>query len=102
MESTSTLADTLAEAELSLSEVHTMKSARTLSTDSLALTPLSESSDEIMFGSLDRDGGSRKRPFEDESEEEHLRLSLPGPFTASISSINNFSAHPYLKLLCAS
>jgi meiosis-specific transcription factor NDT80 len=102
MESTSTLADALTEAELNLSEVHTVKSSRTLSTDSSALTPLSEDSDEIMFGSLDRDSGSRKRPFEDEAEEEQLRFSLSGPFTDSISSINNFSTHPYSKLLCAS
>ncbi|KIW32863.1 uncharacterized protein PV07_04377 [Cladophialophora immunda] len=100
--SSSTLAGTPTEVEVSLCDSRTAKSSCTVSSDRSALTPLSEGSDDIMFSSLDREGTGRKRPFEDDGEGEHMRFPLPGPFTDSMTSLVDFSATPYSKLLCAS
>ncbi|KAJ9606962.1 hypothetical protein H2200_008973 [Cladophialophora chaetospira] len=97
--SSSTIAETTTDIEPNLSESRTAKSS---SSDRSALTPLSEASDDVLFSSLDRDTFSRKRPFEDDDEGDHMRFALTGPFTDSISSLADFSALHYSKLVCAS
>lgn len=101
MASSSTLTGTATDAEPSLSDGLTTKSSCTLPSDRSALTPLSEDSEDMMF-SLDRSTESRKRPFEDDVDDVHLRFPLSGPFTDSMPPIGDFSAVPYSKLLCAS
>jgi len=102
MASSRTPAETSTDPEVRFSDSHTTKSSCTLSSDRSALTPLSDGSDDIMFSSLDRDNNSRKRMFEDDDRGEHLRFPLAGPFTDNVSSLHDFSAIPYSKLLCAS
>lgn len=94
------LTDAGTDTELSLSDSRTTKSSCTMSSDRSALTPLSEDSDECMFSSLDR--GDRKRVFDDEEEDEHMRFPLPAPFTDSLAPFTSVSAMPYSKLVCAS
>ncbi|KEF59828.1 uncharacterized protein A1O9_04676 [Exophiala aquamarina CBS 119918] len=95
-----TLAGTPTEAELSLSDSQTVKSSCTFSTEQSVMTPLSEASDEALFN-LDHHTESRKRPYEDEDEEDQLRFHHNAPFTDSISTLADLSATPWSKLLCA-
>ena len=99
--SPSTLNGTPTEAEINISGPHTVKSPCTLSPNPSAMTPLSEGSEEILF-SFDLNTVNRKRQYEDEGEEEHLRFHPPGPFSESISCLADFSAISCSKLLCAS
>jgi len=96
----STLAGTPTEAELSLSDSQTAKSSCTFSTEQSVLTPLSEASDEALFN-LDHRLGSRKRPYEDEGEEDPLRFHHSAPFTDGGSTLTDLSATPWSKVLCA-
>ena len=102
MVSANILVDTTPDAEPSLSLCRTARSSGTLSSETSAFTPLSDSSDDILFSSLDRDNASRKRSFDNNEDGEHLRFPLAGPFAENISSLANFSAIPSSKLLCAS
>ncbi|EXJ81006.1 hypothetical protein A1O3_07294 [Capronia epimyces CBS 606.96] len=91
------------EVELHLSDTLSKKSSCTFSSDQSVSTPLSESSEDLVF-SFDRHHHNltRKRAYEDDDGDDHLRFNLPVPFTDSVSSLNDFSATPYSKLLCAS
>lgn len=101
MASSSTLTGTPTDGEPSLSDSHTANSSCTLPSDRSALTPLSDDSEEMMF-SLNRSNTSRKRPFEDDEDGDHLRFPLSGPFADNMSALADYSATPYSKLLCAS
>ncbi|KIW66567.1 hypothetical protein, variant 1 [Phialophora macrospora] len=100
--SAATLGKTTTDVELNLSDLHTRKSSFTLSSDTSALTPLSEGSDDVMFSSLNRRSVSRKRPFDSDEEGEYLRFPLPEPYADSLPSLPDFSTMAYSKLLCAS
>jgi meiosis-specific transcription factor NDT80 len=78
------------------------KSSFTLSPDRSTLTPVSDDSDEIMFSSLDPTHNTRKRSFEDEHDADHLRYTLPAPFSDNVSLLHEFPAMAYSKPLCAS
>ncbi|EXJ58101.1 hypothetical protein A1O7_05525 [Cladophialophora yegresii CBS 114405] len=93
---------TTTDAELNISDSHTRKSSFTLSSDTSALTPVSEGSDDVMFSSLDRRSISRKRPLETDEEGDYLRYPLREPYTDALPSLPDFSTMAYSKLLCAS
>lgn len=103
MASSSTLTGTPTEAEMNFSDAQASKSCCTLSSSQSPLTPVSEGSadEDMMFGFGCHDM-SRKRPYEEDGDEEHLRYHLAGPFSDSTSSLTDLSATPYSKLLCAS
>lgn len=96
----STLTGTPTEAELSLSDSQTAKSSCTFSTEQSTLTPLSEASDEALFN-LDHHMVDRKRPYEDDEEEDQLRYHHGAPFTDSGSTLAELSSTPWAKILCA-
>lgn len=100
MASSSTLTGSPTETKPNLADFCAGKSC-TLAADQSALTPLSEGSEDLVL-SFERPSKSRKRRYEDEGEEDHLRYHLASPFTDSIPSMADFSALPYSKLLCAS
>jgi len=99
--SCSTLTGTPVKSELSLTGSHTPESSGTLSPEESALTPLSEESTDMFWNSEHR-RMSLKRSHEGEDDDEHIRYHLPGPFTEGMSSMGEYSAMPYSKLLCAS
>ncbi|KAK5559336.1 hypothetical protein LTR46_002378 [Exophiala xenobiotica] len=103
MASSSTLAGTPTEGVYKFGDSRPTKSTCTISTAQSPLTPLSEGSvDEDMMFPFGRPVMGRKRSYDDDTDEDHLRFHLPGPFTDSTSSVADYSATPYSKLLCAS